>query len=113
MEISSRSTAGGRHGHLGGGDSPPLLRQDQRVEPIQEIQISGQAIRLGQLLKLSGLAQSGGETKQLLAAGVLVNGVAETRRGRQLHDGDIVEAAGLAARVVTAEHTGATGAPAP
>ena len=77
-----------------------MLRQDQRVESIEEIQISGQTIRLGQLLKLSGLAQSGGESKQLLAAGVLVNGVAETRRGRQLHDGDLVETAGATTRVV-------------
>ena len=70
------------------------------MESIEEIQISGQTIRLGQLLKLSGLAQSGGESKQLLAAGVLVNGVAETRRGRQLHDGDLVEAAGASTRIV-------------
>jgi ribosome-associated protein len=72
------------------------------VEPIQEIQISGQTIRLGQLLKLSGLVQSGGESKQLLADGVLVNGIVETRRGRQLHDGDLVQAGGLTARVAAA-----------
>jgi ribosome-associated protein len=76
------------------------VRQDQGVESIEEIQISGQTIRLGQLLKLSGLAQSGGESKQLLAAGVLVNGITETRRGRQLHDGDLVETAGASTRVV-------------
>ena len=77
-----------------------MLRQDQGVESIEEIQISGQTIRLGQLLKLSGRAQSGGESKQLLAAGVLVNGIAETRRGRQLHDGDLVELDGATTRVV-------------
>ena len=70
------------------------------MQSIEEIQISGQTIRLGQLLKLSGLAQSGGESKQLLAAGVRVNGVAETRRGRQLRDGDLVEAAGASTRIV-------------
>lgn len=70
------------------------------MESIEEIQISGQTIRLGQLLKLSGLAQSGGESKQLLAAGVLVNGVVETRRGRQLRDGDLVETDGASTRVV-------------
>jgi ribosome-associated protein len=60
-------------------------------------------------LKLAGLTQSGGEGKQLLAAGVLVNGVAETRRGRQLHDGDVVEARGVTARVLARPHAGITG----
>lgn len=67
---------------------------------VQEIQISGDTIRLGQLLKLSGIAESGGDSKALLFAEVVrVNGVPETRRGRQLHDGDLVEARGEAARV--------------
>jgi len=79
------------------------------VQSIKEIKISGKTIRLGQLLKLSGLAQSGGESKQLLAAGVLVNGVAETRRGRQLHDGDLVEATGEATLVVLANRDGGSG----
>ncbi len=67
---------------------------------IQEVQITGETIRLGQLLKLSGIAHSGGETKALLADGVRVNGVPELRRGRQLREGDLVEARGEAARVV-------------
>jgi ribosome-associated protein len=70
------------------------------VTQVQEIQISGDTIRLGQLLKLSGIAESGGDSKALLFAEVVrVNGVPETRRGRQLHDGDLVEARGEAARV--------------
>jgi ribosome-associated protein len=70
------------------------------VTQIQEIQISGDTIRLGQLLKLSDIAESGGDSKALLFAEVVrVNGVPETRRGRQLHDGDLVEARGEAARV--------------
>jgi ribosome-associated protein len=72
------------------------------VATTHDIQINGQTIRLGQLLKLSGLAESGGASKALLAAGVRVNGVAETRRGRQLRDGDVVEARGEIARVVAA-----------
>ena len=91
---------GGGSGTFGGGVSSSRLRQDHRVEPIHDIEITGPTIRLGQLLKLSGLAESGGQGKQLLDSGVLVNGVAETRRGRQLHDGDIVEARGVAARVL-------------
>lgn len=67
---------------------------------IHEIQITGETIRLGQLLKLSGLAESGGASKALLSDGVRVNGVAETRRGRQLHPGDVVQTRGHTARVV-------------
>ena len=49
-------------------------------------------IRLGQLLKLGGVVESGAEGKDLLAGEeVLVNGNVETRRGRQLHEGDVVE----------------------
>jgi ribosome-associated protein len=59
--------------------------------PAREIPIVGEMIRLGQLLKLSGVAEGGGEAKALLAAGaVRVNGESEDRRGRQLHPGDIV-----------------------
>jgi ribosome-associated protein len=59
------------------------------------IPITGQTIRLGQLLKLSGLAQDGAEAKAMVAAGeVSVNGEAELRRGRQLHPGDQVQAVG-------------------
>jgi len=59
--------------------------------PLREIKIVGEMIRLGQLLKLSGAAEGGGEAKALLAAGVVrVNGEPEDRRGRQLHPGDLV-----------------------
>jgi ribosome-associated protein len=57
----------------------------------EEVAISGETIRLGQLLKLAGLAASGSEAKQLLAGEtVTVNGSPEGRRGRQLHPGDVV-----------------------
>ena len=59
---------------------------------MQEIKITGEMIRLGQLLKLGGVVESGAEGKELLSSeAVLVNGAVETRRGRQLHDGDVVE----------------------
>jgi ribosome-associated protein len=54
------------------------------------IEIEGDTIRLGQLLKLAGAA-SGADAKALIANGqVTVNGEAELRRGRQLHSGDVV-----------------------
>jgi ribosome-associated protein len=68
---------------------------------MREIEVRGQMIRLGQLLKVAGLVDSGGEAKALLADGsVTVNGDPETRRGRQLHDGDVVAAGDESVRVV-------------
>jgi ribosome-associated protein len=56
-----------------------------------EITIQGEMIRLGQLLKLAGVVDSGSEVKALLASEpALVNGERETRRGRQLRRGDVV-----------------------
>jgi ribosome-associated protein len=58
---------------------------------MDDVQIRGDTIRLGQLLKLSGIAGSGAEAKALvLEQGVTVNGEPEVRRGRQLHRGDVV-----------------------
>ena len=56
-----------------------------------EVQITGETIKLGQLLKLAGIAGSGSDAKEVLAAEqVFVNGEPETSRGRQLHPGDVV-----------------------
>lgn len=49
-------------------------------------------IRLDQLLKLSGLAQTGGHAKVVIQNGeVFVNGEVETRRRRKLYPGDRVD----------------------
>ncbi len=72
----------------------------------QEIPIRGETIRLGQLLKLAGIVDSGSEVKALLAAeAALVNGVPETRRGRQLSVGDSVHIAQQELRVAAAPTT--------
>jgi ribosome-associated protein len=68
---------------------------------VREIPIEGDMIRLGQLLKLSDMAGSGGEARELLLEGaVTVNGEPETRRGRQLHRGDVVALGDETAKVV-------------
>jgi ribosome-associated protein len=67
---------------------------------MREIHIRGDMIRLGQLLKLADIAGGGGDIKAILEDGVLVNGEPEARRGRQLHDGDQVDAVGETLRVV-------------
>tara|TARA_B100000953_G_scaffold205933_1_gene169882 strand:- start:18 stop:209 length:192 start_codon:yes stop_codon:yes gene_type:complete len=51
--------------------------------------------KLDQYLKFNGWVESGGEAKLKIRSGeVLVNGVVETRRGRQLSPGDIIEVDG-------------------
>ena len=68
---------------------------------VQDVTIRGDVIRLGQLLKLAGLADSGGEARMMLEQGdVRVNDELEDRRGRQLHDGDVVSCGGETVRVV-------------
>jgi ribosome-associated protein len=68
---------------------------------LRDVAIRGDMIRLGQLLKLADVVDSGGELKALLAeAEVLVNGEPESRRGRQLHPGDVVTVAGDELRVI-------------
>jgi ribosome-associated protein len=58
---------------------------------VRDVLIRGQMIRLGQLLKLAGVIDSGAEVKAFLSTGqVWVNGEREQRRGRQLHPSDIV-----------------------
>jgi ribosome-associated protein len=84
------------------------------VAAARDIEISGETIRLGQLLKLSAIVTSGGEGKALLAGGgVRVNGVPESRRGRQLRHGDVLEAGGEAIRVLVAGTRPGEAAPGP
>lgn len=67
----------------------------------REIQINGGMIRLGALLKVAGVIESGGEARSYLARyGVLVNGEPEQRRGRQLHPGDEVRVGDETLRLV-------------
>jgi len=67
----------------------------------RDISIRDETIRLGQLLKLAGLAGSGADARALVQEGaVRVDGEVETRRGRQLRRGALVEVGGDAVRVV-------------
>ena len=69
---------------------------------MRDVAIGGDMIRLGQFLKLADLIDTGGEGKVLIASGdVTVNGEVDTRRGRQLHPGDVVEVFGRKARVMS------------
>ena len=68
---------------------------------MEDIEVGTQGIRLGQLLKLANIAETGGMAKELLADGLVsVNGEVETRRGAQLSPGDVVACAGVELRIV-------------
>jgi ribosome-associated protein len=70
------------------------------TDPIDDVSIGGEMIRLGSFLKYAGLLDSGGDAKEVIIDGlVAVNGEVDRRRGRQLHDGDVVEVEGRRVRV--------------
>jgi ribosome-associated protein len=74
--------------------------------PSQKTQVTVKKlpIRLGQFLKLADQVQDGFEAKIRIQGGeTLVNGEVETRRGRQLHQGDVVQLAGKKFLVVIPE----------
>jgi ribosome-associated protein len=74
---------------------------------VTDIAIRGEMIRLGQLLKVAGLIDSGAEVKTFLTEQtVLVNGEREDRRGRQLHPGDVVIAGENELRLVAGRAPG-------
>lgn len=71
---------------------------------MSDVPIRSESIRLGQLLKLAGIADDGAHAKELLAKHkVLVNGARDQRRGRQLVPGDVVKIAGQTITVVAAD----------
>ena len=70
------------------------------AQPVRDVAIRDETIRLGQFLKLADLIDTGSDAKAVIAAGdVTVNDEVETRRGRQLHPGDTVTLGDGAARV--------------
>lgn len=60
-----------------------------READMETVRIKDEYIKLGQAMKLSGIAQSGVDAKELIQEGlVTVNGETEVRRGRKLYPGD-------------------------
>lgn len=65
------------------------------------IRISDDFIKLGQVLKLAGLADSGLEAKIEIQEGfVKVNGEVEVQRGKKIYPGDVIEYDGQQVKVV-------------
>jgi ribosome-associated protein len=69
-----------------------------------DVPIRDESIRLGQFLKLANLIETGSDAKVVTADGLVqVNGVVETRRGRQLVVGDVVTLGPASARVASGD----------
>jgi ribosome-associated protein len=67
---------------------------------VREVGVRDDGIRLGQFLKLAGLADTGADARVLLDLGeVEVNGEPESRRGRQLRPGDVIAVGETSVRV--------------
>jgi len=59
---------------------------------MEEIKITSEFIKLDQLLKYANLVENGADAKFLVQNGfVSVDGEVETRRGRKLRGGEVVE----------------------
>lgn len=67
---------------------------------MQVVNIKDEYIKLGQLLKLAGLVDSGVDAKIVVQDGLVkVNGEVDTRRGRKVVSGDVVEYQGNQVKV--------------
>lgn len=66
-----------------------------------EIKIRDEFIKLGQLLKLAGLVDSGLEAKiEIVNGHVNLNGNTEIQRGKKIFPGDIVEFKGRCIKII-------------
>jgi len=67
---------------------------------LETIKIRDEFIKLGQLLKLAGLVESGVDAKFVIQDGLVkVNGQVETHRGKKIVAGDVVEFDGNSVKV--------------
>ncbi|MCF0143041.1 MAG: RNA-binding S4 domain-containing protein [Parasporobacterium sp.] len=67
---------------------------------MNEFYLRDEFIKLGQLLKACGIADSGVTAKIMIEEGLCkVNGETEVRRGRKLYEGDVVEVEGETVKI--------------
>ena len=67
---------------------------------METIKLRDEFIKLGQALKAAGFVESGVDAKYAVQDGrVKVNGQTETKRGKKLHGGDVVEYDGQTVKI--------------
>ncbi len=85
----STKPAGSKPGESPAAESAPVIK---------ERRLDGEGrpyITLAQLMKREHIVESGGQAKHFVrSTAILVNGEAENRPGRKLHDDDVVEVEG-------------------
>mgnify|MGYP005803393967 FL=1 len=68
---------------------------------METIKLRDEFIKLGQVLKAAGWVEDGVEAKLAIQEGnVTVNGETDTRRGRKLYDGDVVQYEGHEIKII-------------
>ena len=68
---------------------------------MEEFKLKDEFIKLGQLLKVTGMVESGVEAKIVIQDGeVTLNGAVETQRGKKVAAGDVVSFDGKQIKVV-------------
>ena len=68
---------------------------------MEQIKLSEEYIKLGQALKAAGLVSSGVEAKIVIQDGLVsVDGEIDTRRGKKLYRGEVIEFDGQAVKIV-------------
>ena len=73
---------------------------DRRVV-MTEFRLKDEYIKLGQLLKAAGLVGSGVDAKMVIQDGLVkVDGEVDTRRGRKIYEGMVVEFEGQQVKAV-------------
>ena len=74
--------------------------RERNARHMETIRLRDEYIKLGQALKATGMVESGVEAKEVIQEGlVLVNGEIDTRRGRKLYEGDLVEFDGIQIKI--------------
>lgn len=78
----------------------PASSVPQSIPILKTVELTKQPVELFKILKFEGLADSGGDAKAAISEGkVLVNGAVETRKRRQIVNGDLIEYNGTQLRV--------------
>lgn len=68
---------------------------------METISIRDEFIKLGQALKLAGLVSNGVDAKIVIQDGeVKLNGEVETRRGKKVYNGDVIDFNGSQVKIV-------------
>jgi ribosome-associated protein len=80
-----------------------MIASRGRIVESREFQLKGEHVRLCDLLKLAGVAESGAQAKHMVAEGLVsVDGAPESRKTAKIRAGQAVECRGVRVTVTGA-----------